>query len=89
MSSPEPHSSIIGSIFLWIANGASFGMVVISLLGLVPPIAALIAVFWYCIQIYESQTVQSLIRRRKKAQLLRLRAKAAAIESQLNNHGDQ
>ncbi len=65
----------------WIGNGASAGAVVTSLLGWLPPVAAFIAFVWYCIQIYESSTVQKWLFRRRLRKLTRLREEVAEIET--------
>lgn len=41
-----------------VAAGVS---VVATIVGLLPPAVALLGLIWYCIQIWESKTVQSLI----------------------------
>lgn len=38
------------------------GVFVASLAGVLPPIAALLAIVWYCIQIWESKTTRTHIR---------------------------
>jgi len=59
MNEPARHFS---HILDWVSAGAVIG----SIAGILPPIAAVFAIIWYCIQIYESKTVQNWIRRRKE-----------------------
>lgn len=44
----------------------SIGNVVATISGVLPAIAALVSIIWGCIRIYETETVQSWIERRKK-----------------------
>lgn len=69
----------------WLWNGASIGTMISSLVGLIPPIAGVIALIWYSIQIYESNTFQNWMQRRLKAKLARFQAKARAIEVSLKD----
>lgn len=61
--------------------------------GYLPPIAALIAVLWYLLQIWESQTVQGWwVTHNHKAKLRRLRtllAREKLIQAELLNLGLQ
>ena len=41
--------------------------VITTLAGFLPPIAAVFAMLWYAVQIFESDTVQRLLRKRKAA----------------------
>ena len=40
------------------ADTISLAAIIGALAGLLPPLAALFAILWYCIQIYESKTYQ-------------------------------
>lgn len=51
-----------------------------SLLGWVSPLAALIAVIWYVIQIWESRTIQAWVQKRHERKIIRLAAKLAALQ---------
>jgi hypothetical protein len=51
-----------------------------ALLGWISPIAALIAILWYSIQIWESRTVQTWVQKRHERRLVRLAAKLAALQ---------
>lgn len=43
----------------------SAGAIIGSLLNYLPPLAAAIAMLWYLVQIYESDTVQGLLHKRR------------------------
>jgi hypothetical protein len=47
------------------ADVGAVGAILGSLAGYLPPLAALIAILWYAIQIWESDTVQHLRSRRR------------------------
>lgn len=47
------------------ADVISAGAVVGAFAHILPPLAALIAVLWYCLEIFESKTVQGFIRGRR------------------------
>jgi hypothetical protein len=63
------------------ADTISAGAIVASFLGWLPPIAAIAAILWYVIQIYESRTFQKWVRlqrrRRRQHQALKRIANAA------------
>ncbi len=69
-------------VLSWFGNGASLGAVGLALIGWLPPIAAVIAVIWYMIQIYESNTVQGWIRSRRTRKLARMKARVIMMEAQ-------
>ena len=54
--------TLIRHAFDWISAGAIVG----SLVGYLPPLAAALAIIWYCIQIYESKTFQGWLKRGQK-----------------------
>ncbi len=58
------------------------GVVTATLLGLAPAFAAIIAFIWYCIQIYESATVQRWLATRRVRKLARLKARVLMLEAQ-------
>lgn len=66
----------------WVGNTASIGAVVSTVFGWLPPVAAFIAVVWYVIQIYESDTVQSWVRGRRTRKLARMKAQVIMLEAQ-------
>lgn len=49
----------------WIGNVASLGAIITTLLGILPAIGAVIAIIWYTLQIYESETFQKWLRERR------------------------
>lgn len=75
-------------IVSWLGNGISLGMILSTLIGWLPAIAALIGVIWYMVQIYESKTVQRWIDNRLRKKLLKLHAEAAKLELVLAEKND-
>ncbi len=76
---------------LVVAGGDSIAVagIVMSLMGWLPPMAALVAVIWYAIQIYESRTLQAMLNKSRLRRLVQLRAKAAALELMIRGtHAD-
>lgn len=53
------------------ADGVAAGTLVMTLIGVLPGIAALLAGIWYIVQIYESKTVQAWMERRRIARRAR------------------
>lgn len=49
----------------------SAGAILGTFLGLLPPLAALVASIWYVVQIYESDTVQNYLHQRRILKLRR------------------
>ena len=68
-------------VLSWIGNGASVSAIAFSIMGWLPPIAAVIAFIWYCIQIYESNTAQKWLSRRRAKKIARLRAALVLLET--------
>ncbi len=56
------------------------GGIVLSLAGYLPPLAAIVAIVWYIIQIFESRTLQTILNRQRLRKLVLLRARAASLE---------
>lgn len=69
-------------VLSWFGNSASIGAVVSTIFGWLPPAAALIALIWYVIQIYESATVQKWIRTRRTRKIARMKAQVLLMEAQ-------
>lgn len=67
---------------LWISNVFGGGVIVSTVAGWAPPIAATVALVWYLIQIYESATVQRWIALRRVRKLARLKARVIMMEAQ-------
>jgi hypothetical protein len=69
----------------WIGNIVSGGALVTSWVGIMPTIMTLlasgIALVWYLIQIYESETVRRWLLNRRKRKIAYLRARAAGLEA--------
>lgn len=75
-------------IISWIGNSASVGVIVSAIIGWLPAAAALIAVIWYLVQLYESKTIQRFLDRRLRKKLVKLHSEAARLElllSEKNN----
>jgi hypothetical protein len=49
-----------------VVDAASIGTVIGALAGLLPSIAAVFTIAWTAIRIYETETVQSILRKRRK-----------------------
>jgi chromate transport protein ChrA len=64
----------------WLGHSISLGAILMTLAGLLPAAAALVAIIWYAIQIYESVTVQRWLKNRRLKALVVLRAKSVALE---------
>lgn len=70
------------SVSTWISNIVSTGAVAATILGYVPAAAALVALIWYMIQIYESATVRRWLADRRVRKLARLKARVIMLEAQ-------
>lgn len=66
-----------------IANSTATGIVISALLSFLPPIAALVALLWYFIQIWESKTVREWVARRRARKLARMKAAIVLLETQV------
>jgi chromate transport protein ChrA len=62
-----------GSLY-WIGHVASGSAILATMAGIFPPMAALVAAIFYCVQLYESKTVQKWRHNRKQRKIARLRA---------------
>lgn len=69
-------------ITTWVSNILGGGVVTATLAGLLPSFAAIIAIAWYFIQIYESATVQRWLAQRRVRKLARLKARVIMLEAQ-------
>ena len=68
-------------IILWaVGDIGAVGTIAAALAGWLPPFAAVIAIFWYLIQIRESLTVQVWMRRWRLRKLVKMRANAVQYE---------
>lgn len=56
-----------------VAHLASAFAIVGTFIGLLPSIAAGVAILWYAVQVYESHTVQQYIKKRRRKKSLRRR----------------
>lgn len=69
-------------ITTWASNIVSTGAIAATILGYVPSIAAIVALAWYLIQIFESATVQRWLAGRRLRKLARLKARVIMLEAQ-------
>lgn len=69
------------TLIYWLGNFASASAIVTTLLGILPSVAAIVALVWYLIQIYESQTIQVWIAKRRVQRIARLQAKLLILTS--------
>lgn len=69
------------SISQWIGNVVGAGAVIGTMLGYFAPIAALVALIWYLIQIYESATLQRWLANRRAHKIARLKAKIVWLQA--------
>lgn len=65
----------------WLGNGLSAGAIISTFAGWTPSIAAIVALIWYLIQIYESATVQRWLANRRVVKLARLKARVIMLEA--------
>lgn len=66
----------------WVGNVFSIGAIAATFMGWVPGVAALVALIWYAIQIYESATVQRFLANRRARRIARLKATVLLLEAQ-------
>lgn len=76
------NDTLSGQINLWLGNSLSIGAIVTSFMGVVPGIAAAVALIWYLIQIFESATAQRWLATRRNRKLARLKARVLMMEAQ-------
>lgn len=69
-------------ITTWFSNLLGGGVVTATLVGMAPAAAAVIAILWYLIQIYESRTVQRWLSQHRVRKLARLKARVIMLEAQ-------
>lgn len=67
---------------IWLSNFIGGSVILSALVGYAPAFAAVIAVIWYLIQIYESATVQRWLALRRNRKIARLKAKVLMMEAQ-------
>lgn len=66
---------------VWLAHGLSGAAILGTIVGWLPPLAAGIALIWYCIQIGESKTVRGYLARRRARKLAKLHAAILKLEA--------
>lgn len=67
----------------WFGNGVSGAAIVSTFIGWTPSIAAIVALVWYVIQIWESATVQRWIATRRVRRLARMKAACLMLEAKI------
>lgn len=67
---------------LWFINLFGGSVIVSTIAGFVPPIAAFVALVWYLIQIYESATVRRWVSLHRTRKLAKLKARVMLLEAQ-------
>lgn len=67
----------------WVGNVVSVSAIVTSALGWAPALAALVAMLWYAVQIYESETVRRWLAGRRLRRLAKLRVRVTMLEVQV------
>ena len=65
----------------WVGNIVSVGAIVGAFLGWIPYIGALVALCWYLIQIYESQTLQRWLANRRARKIAHLKSRILELEA--------
>lgn len=68
--------------FIRVADVGAGGAVIVTILGYLPAVAALLGILWYAILIYESRTVQHMLKRRRLRRAARRRHKAHLVSGQ-------
>lgn len=69
----------------WLGNLAAVTTIAGTIVGWLPVFAALVAIGWYLIQIYESRTFNAWRRKRLQYKITRAREYAAAMEAVLSD----
>lgn len=82
MSAPVQHYQVM----VLAADAISAGALLASFIGWAPPLAALGALAWYVIQVWESKTVQGWLHRRKQRKLSQARVIARLVRDREREH---
>lgn len=70
MDNPYAWAGHVVSILTWLG----------TILGLLPAVAATVAIIWYAIEIWESRTVRAWVAKRHERKIMRLNARLAALQ---------
>lgn len=65
----------------WLGHMFSTGAILGTLWGVFPPIAVMLAIIWYLLQIYESKRVQMWLSSRRLRKIARLKLEQARLEA--------
>lgn len=68
-------------IYTRVASALSIGTIAGALIGVFPAVAAFVALLFYFIQIYESETVKHWLANRRKRKIAYLKARVAGLEA--------
>ena len=66
----------------WVGHLVSAGAIIGTIAGYLPALAAIVAVSWYLVQLYESHTVQFYLRARRERKIARLTLELARLQAQ-------
>jgi|SRR6185369_6946167 len=66
----------------WVGHLVSAGAIVGAIVGYLPAVAALVAVIWYLVQLYESHTIQRYLRSRRERKIAKLTLELARLNAQ-------
>lgn len=69
------------SITTWLSNILGAGTIITAIIGIMPALAAAVAMTWYAIQVYESRTVQAWVRERRVRKIAKLKARLLMLET--------
>jgi hypothetical protein len=69
------------SIVAWIGHSFSTGAIIGTITGIFPPIAVLLAIIWYVLQIYESKRVQMWLSSHRLRRIAKLKLEQERLEA--------
>lgn len=67
------------SFIYYSTHVAPIGLILASFVGLLPSVAALVAIIWYCILIFESETMKGWRTKRALKKLAKIEAERVAL----------
>lgn len=67
----------------WVGNSVSLAAIIATIVGWLPPLAALAAIIWYAIQIHESKTIQKWLVARRARKIAVLQRRVQELRQQL------
>lgn len=69
----------------WIGHSLSISALIGVAMGFFTPLAALATTIWFCVQIWESQTVQGVRKRHRERRIARLELRLEELRGEDNN----